>query len=355
MRRIGLTLCGLVLAGLALGFVAPIFAEDGSNAMSEPEAFEIGVGEPIWDAVSRSSRKYDFVVPLDMQSQDLYSSADSTRRLQIILRNGEGERAVLPYFPDDGTLWMYVGVTDEIDLNFYRFRPVSADAGGAGPEDPVAAAIEAIVAIYTEVMPLTVRPREQQNCYRNSIEVSTQPCERVTLITDRLTPEALRDELRNLHNLAMTEPPLSQDVPRTLSLGQWWLPDGGRAMMIVTAAAGSGDGPSRLSLRLNIGQPFNAQLARLMLACYDQQALFPEKMLYSQEQAARIFHGLYADFFPPTIDGEVVTDRIRLAELDWGPLNDLYWNDPQTRGNFCKLLRELERETGYQGPFAPPR
>lgn len=100
---------------------------------------------------------------------------------------------------------------------------------------------------------------------------------------------------------------------------------------------------------------FRAGLSRLIAACYDEQALFPERMLYAHKQATHIFHGLYEDFYPPTLDGREITDPVELALLDWDQLSDRYNNDPDSRREFCTLLRDLEIEAGYAGPFAPYR
>lgn len=50
------------------------------------EIFEIEIGEPIGDAVARSTRKYDFRIPLDMQSLDIPGHGDNPDGLQIVLR-----------------------------------------------------------------------------------------------------------------------------------------------------------------------------------------------------------------------------------------------------------------------------
>ncbi len=339
------TLAAVMLAGnLAL---SPLHARAGEQ--DQLERLEIEVGEPIGDVMARSTRRYDFPIALDMQSILLLPGQQDGHPLQIVLRNGAGQSAALPHEPFDGMLWMHVGVTDELDLRFLDFRSLP------GPATPDDAAIEGIVAIYASVLSLTLRPRGQISCYHNSLEISRQPCRRVTLATERLAPDALRERLRAFHALAAGEEYDGTQPARTLNLGQWWLPNGGSAMLVVTAAAEAADAPIRLSLRLNVRDFFGSRLSQLMLACYDQQALFPEKMRYTQAQAARIFHGLHADFFPPVIDGEVVTDRIRLAELEWTDLTDSYWNNPDTRAGLCDLLRELEEEVGYRGPVAPRR
>lgn len=355
MRDMGtqVMLALVMFAGMALMSSAVALASN----LREPERLEIEIGEPIGDVMARSTRKYDFPIELDMQSLSLLLGQQGGRPLQIVLRNGAGQSAVLPYEPFEGELWMHVGVTDELDLRFIQFPPLTAvdRADAQSPATQDEAAIEGITAIYTRILPLTVRPRGQINCYRNSLEISRQPCDGVTLATERLSPEALRERLRAFHVQAANEARDGSKPARSLNLGQWWLPNGGLVMLTVTAEADAREDPIRLSLTVNISDYFHSSLSRLILACYDQQALFPEKMRYSQAQAAQIFHGLYADFFPPVVDGEVVTDRIALAELDWTQLSDSYWNTPSVRSGFCSRLRELEIDAGYKGPFAPLR
>ena len=85
------------------------------------------------------------------------------------------------------------------------------------------------------------------------------------------------------------------------------------------------------------------------------QALLPQAMAYTPQQAAQVFHGLFADFYPPTVDGKTVTDMVALQRLDWAQLTDAYWNDAETRREFCTRLDQLQRDAGYTGPVAPLR
>lgn len=327
------------------------------------DTFEIEVGEPIGDAVARSTRKYGFRIPLDMQSLDLPGHDDKGGALEIVLRNGAGKTATLPWQASDGVIWMYVGVTDEINLRFAGFDGPRLREEKRAPPDLLEAEIAGIVEIYDRMLSLALRPRERSSCYRNEIRLSDTPCERVTMATNRHSGAELQQILRRFHAEAAAEDWSDRSkTAQMLNLGQWWLPNGSIAMLKVIAALPVGNlnenatqsqGQPRLELTVNVRDFFNSRLARLSLSCHDQQAIFPEKILYTQEQAAAIFHGLYADFFPPVVDGEAVSDRITLASLDWHQLESSYWNEPEMRRNFCNLLHRLERETGYAGPVSP--
>ncbi|MBK4216705.1 hypothetical protein JJJ17_12280 [Paracoccus caeni] len=344
----------LALMGIVLISSLRTFAENRSDAMLQPDILDVEIGEPFSGTMARSTRKYDFKILLDMQGLELWPGGEDGSPLQIVLRNGAGQSVALPYQPDSGMLWMYVGVTDELDLDFHTFIRMDPGDGSAtqqGEDD-----IEAISRIYASIMELTLRARDQSSCFHNSIEISEKPCERVILATEKLSPDALREELHRFRTLVSTEEWDRKLPARVLNLGQWWLPNGALAMMTVTASSGGGeDIPGDLSLRVNIKDFVNSYFGRQLLECYDQQAIFPEKMLYSQAQAAHVFHGLYADYFPPVVDGEQVTDPIRRAELDWGQIFYNYWQDKENLSLFCEKLHLLEREAGYEGPFAPPR
>lgn len=358
----------VAVAVIAIVFLLALWTKPVHARTEGIETFEIEVGEPIGDAVARSTRKYDFPVPLDMQSVDVPAVDAKPGLLEIILRNGAGQRAALPWQPVQGSLWMYVGVTDALDLLFSGFdtptlRGEQLVPPGAGPLE---AEVLGITEIYRRVLSLTERPRDRSSCYRNQLALQDTPCDRVVMATDRQSAEALHQVLRDFHAKAAAEDWRDRNkMAHMLNLGQWWLPNGSLAMMVVVAVPQPEGGtvadtgrdvlPPRLVLHLSVNDYFNTGISRLMLSCYDQQAIFPEKVAYSQAQAAQIFHGLYADFFPPLVDGKPVTDRIRLASLDWGPLWDRYANDPATRQHFCDLQQQLERKAGYEGPFAPRR
>jgi len=147
-----------------------------------------------------------------------------------------------------------------------------------------------------------------------------------------------------------------------LVLGQWWLPNGNLVMLSATASLDTApdsvpltDRPVGAFIDLNVKEFFNANLGLLMQSCYDQQAIVPQKIAFTPAQAAQIFRGLLADFYPPNVDGRTVTDMIELQQLDWARLTDAYWNDAETRRGFCALLEELQQSAGYTGPVAPRR
>ncbi len=56
--------------------------------------------------------------------------------------------------------------------------------------------------------------------------------------------------------------------------------------------------PPRLKLTVNIRDFFNSRLARLSLFCHDQQAIFPEKILHTQEQGGGDFPRALCRFLP---------------------------------------------------------
>ena len=358
MRQRLATYAPLMVVALMVFFPQRTLADAWSSATQQPEILDIEVGEPFNDAMARSTRKHDFSVPLDMQGLELWSGGEDHLPLQIVLRNGAGQSVALPYQPDSGMLWMYVGVTDELDLNFHTYTPLDreGDFGGQDADQQAAGDIEAIVRIYTGIMQMTLRAREQSSCSHDSQDTSKMHCDRVTVLMEKLGPSALREELRAFLTLVSEETYDGRLPARVLSLGQWWLPNGSLVSMTVTASyRRSSNVPLRLAMNVNVSETVNSQFGRQILECYDQQAIFPEKMLYSQAQAAHIFHGLYVDYFPPVVDGERVTDPIRRAELDWGQIFFNYWQDPENLSRFCERLHVLEREAGYSGPFAPPR
>lgn len=361
VRKGHLCLVGATL--LAGALLLALFWQAKAARELEIETFEIEIGEPIGDAVARSTRKYGFRIPLDMQSLDIPGHDDKDGTLEIVLRNGAGKTATLPWQVSDGVIWMYVGVTDEIDLRFAGFDGLRIRDDKSAHPDLLEAEIAGIVEIYDRVLSLTLRPRERSSCHRNEISLPDRPCKRVTMATSRKSGAELQQTLRKFHATAAAEDWIDRSkTAQILNLGQWWLPNGSIAMLKVVAMppVGSLDKktapssvPPRLELTVNVRDFFNSRLARLSLSCHDQQAIFPEKILYTQEQAAAIFHGLYADFFPPVVDGQAVSDRITLASLNWGQLESSYWNEPETRRSFCNLLHSLERDTGYSGPVSP--
>lgn len=334
----------------------------------------IEAGEPLADAMARSTLRNDVKIALDMQELGLPPEAGwNGERFQVALSAGDGRFATIPWTPFGGKLWMNGGVIDEIDLMFLNFtstrvdfpnwmRPEDSLEHGAGTPDQE---IDAIVQIYEAIQSLDPEPAGEVSCYRNGLNEAKPPCDRVTLATNRLSPDELRATLRDYRGLVAAETDDGRSPPdmvaRTLNLGQWWLPNGNLVMMIVLPNSNfipGDEDPDRawgLALSVNVREFFRSGVARLIATCYDQQALFPDRVLYSQQQAAHIFHGLYGHFYPPTLDGREITDPMELARLNWDKLSDRYRSDPETRRGFCTRLRELEVEAGYTGPFAPYR
>ncbi|MGU3575421.1 hypothetical protein ACLBWZ_07805 [Brucellaceae bacterium C25G] len=351
----------LAVSLIAVGFLLVMQVKAKSASNDEVTTFEIEIGEPIVEAVSRSSRKYDFQIPLDMQSLDIPSHADKTDALQILLRNGVGKSIAFPWQPQSGIIWMYAGVTDEIDLSFSTFEGRRLSGNATTPANPIEADIAGIVEIYEQILSLAERPRDESHCYSNDLHLTKRPCQHIILATERQSPKQLAATLSAYHDKVDAQywEVSKNDYSLILNLGQWWFPNGNLAMLRVMpeydieAGVVRGKMPFRLMLQVSVKDHFNSKMMRLALSCYDQQSIFPEKMRYSQAQAGQIFHGLYADFFPPVVDGVVVKDKIALAGLDWGALMSSYSNDPESRKHFCDLLQRLEKDAGYEGPFAP--
>ncbi|MFV0334654.1 MAG: hypothetical protein ACK5JR_11375 [Tropicimonas sp.] len=340
---------------------------------STPLTLDIQAGEPLGDAMARSTMTIDIPIALDMQGLPLppLSSWNGEGRYQLALQTGGKHSIVIPWTPSGGTIWMNFGVIDEIDLDFLYFDTARVDGSTADDVSATDADIEAIVSVYTALQAAEPRAAEIASCYHNRIPLEflekdqrdseSGDCDRAVLIASHQTPDSLRAALRQLLNDAAGEIRNDSDalnkVPLTLNLGQWWLPNGNLLMLTVIpfSEAAQNASPSRLKLSISIREFFRAGLSRLVRTCYDQQAIFPEKISYTQDQAARIFHGLYDDFYPPIVDGEIVTDLSVLEQLDWSSLSDDYWVDADTRRNFCSLLQELELSVDYAGPAAPLR
>lgn len=370
MIRVG----GAAIACLFVAILAIFFSRQGSGQEQEVLELRIQAGEPLWDTMERSTLRNDVRIALDMQDLPLSSMYGwNGDRFQVAIGAGDGRFATIPWTPSGGKLWMSVGVIDGIDLDFLNFpstranspgwmRPEDSFEYGAGTPDQE---IEAIVQIYEAIQSLHPKPAERVNCYHNSLTETPSTCDRVTMATSRLSPDELRTALRDHLRLvtAESEDGIAPDgkYALTLNLGQWWLPNGNLAMIVVMPnpnfISGNED-PDRawgLKLSLNIKEFFGVYLSRLIPTCYDQQALFPDRVLYTQQEAAHIFHGLFDYFYPPTLDGRVITDPVELQLLDWTELSDRYQSDPETRRGFCARLRQLEIEAGYAGPFAPYR
>lgn len=345
------------------------------KSMDKPDPFtlDIQAGEPLGDAMARSTMTVDIPIAIDMQGLPLppLASWDGKQHYQLDLQTGGEQSIVIPWTPSGGTIWMNFGVIDQIDLDFAYFDASRADGNATGNVSPTDADIEAIVRIYAGLQAAEPRAAEISSCYHNRIPLEfldkdrrdseSGNCDRTVLLASRQAPDDLSAALQQILNDAGDEmgnnPDALNKVPLALNLGQWWLPNGNLVMLtVIPLSEGSLDAPpSRLKLSVNIREFFRAGLSRLIRTCYDQQAIFPRKATYTKEQAAQIFHGVYDDFYPPEVDGEVLTDTASLAQLDWSRLTEDYSNDPDTRRGLCELLKELEHEVGHDGPVAPLR
>lgn len=340
---------------------------------SKPLTLDIQAGEPLGDAMTRSTMTVDISITPEMQELPLppLASWNGDGRYQLALQTGGKHSIVIPWTPSGGTIWMNFGVIDEIDLDFQYFDTARVGGRTAGDVSATDADIESIVNIYAVLQAAEPRAAEIASCYHNRIPLEflekdrrdseSGSCDRTVLIASHQAPDNLRAALRQLLNDAAGEirndPDALNKVPLTLNLGQWWLPNGNLLMLTVIplSEAAQNSSPARLKLSISIREFFRAGLSRLVRTCYDQQAIFPEKISYTQDQAARIFHGLYGDFYPPIVDGEIVADLSVLEHLDWSRISDDYWVDVDSRRNFCSLLQELELSVGYAGPAAPLR
>lgn len=340
---------------------------------SKPLTLDIQAGEPLGDAMTRSTMTVDISITPEMQGLPLppLASWNGDGQYQLALQTGGKHSIAIPWTPSGGTIWMNFGVIDEIDLDFQYFDTARVDGSAAGNVSATDADIEAIVSFYAALQAAEPRAAEIVSCYHNRIPLEflekdrrdseSGNCDRTVLIANHQAPDSLRAALRQLLNDAAGEIRNDSDalnkVPLTLNLGQWWLPNGNLFMLTVIpfSEAAQNASPSRLKLSISIREFFRAGLSRLVRTCYDQQSIFPEKISYTQDQAAQIFHGLYDDFYPRIVDGEIVTDLSVLKQLDWSRLSGDYWVDADARRNFCSLLQELELSVDYAGPAAPLR
>lgn len=344
---------------------------------------DIQAGEPIGDAMARSSMKADFPIVPDMLGLDMLPETSwiDHNPYQLRLQAGDGKVIALPWTPDGGMIWTEFGVITEIDLDYHDFGkapsvpesvPAPPASANAPKPDAITRDIEAIVRTYQAFHAVNPRQSDIASCYHNLIpreflaidkrDSERKSCKEVLLRAELQSPDQLRDALRQLLETKTDKPaadPMAgpDDAYRVLNLGQWWLPNGNLVRITVVPNYGPGPDwtPTGLSMSINIREFFNAHLSGLVRTCFDQQAIFPDKISYSQTQAATIYHGLYDDFYPPVVDGQPVTDMDRLQQLDWAALSDSYWNDASQREGFCALFKDLERQVGYTGPEAPLR
>ena len=363
-----------VVAAAAVG-TATMVTMAGKAGATDMLTLDIQAGEPFGDALARSTMQTQITVPLGMQGVPLPVLGDwNGDRYQLRLQGGEDRNAVIPWTPAGGTIWLQGGVVTEIDLTFVNPDKTRADADdwqqplttlGRPPATPDQVA-DSLIAIYAALQALKPAPVDTVSCGENLPVTEAGNCDGTTILSAPLTPERIRQAVTALHadyQAALAQDPAMVHAPgRRLVLGQWWLPNGNLVMLAATTALDTApdkvalaDRPVGLEISLNIKEFFRSGLGRLIEACYDQQALLPQAMAYTPQQAAQVFHGLFADFYPPTVDGKTVTDMVALQRLDWAQLTDAYWNDAETRREFCTRLDQLQRDAGYTGPVAPLR
>src|SRR5690606_29887820 len=84
---------------------------------------DIQAGEPLGDAMSRSTMKQDLPIALDMQNLRLPVLMDwGSTRYQVRLQGGEGKSVLFKWTPVAGTIWSYTGWIDEVDLDFTNYH-----------------------------------------------------------------------------------------------------------------------------------------------------------------------------------------------------------------------------------------
>ena len=363
------------LGAAVLLIIIALTAPLGSKNMDDVLELDFQAGEPLADMMARSSLNIDVSIPLGMQGLPLPVLADwNGERYRLRLQGGNGKSAVIPWTPSGGTIWMNTGVIDEIDLDFINFDKTRADSPDWTPPlktsrdmpAPVADTAAAIIELYHLIQSLDPIPVDEVSCYENMPVKDQRPCPETNVLTGQLTDDQIGEAVAELHasytaDLAANPDTLNKP-PKRLVLGQWWLPNGNLVHVTIYASVITPDSSVPLSdgkvgfgVTLNVAELFRAGISKLIGTCYDQQALFPDKVIYTPQQAADIFHGLYADFFPPVVDGKTLDDIVELQKLNWTKLTSEYWADPEARTGFCTLLRELEKKAGYTGPFAPFR
>ena len=345
---------------------------------------DIQAGEPIGDAMSRSSLKKNHSIVLDMQGLRLPMGGKESSRYQVRLQGGEGKSALIKWTPVGGIIWSYTGWLEEIDLIFANFHLTRADAPDwVMPEDTyelpagtLQSDIDAITDIYDSVMAMNPRPPSQPSCsFHNLIPQWEMPgaksrapfrggCWRTTMQTRKLSIDALHAVLREFYEKVMseqnTEPKYKTQQARVLNLGQWWLPNGSQLQMIVTLSkVRSNDAeqsPLRFNLNINVREYYRANIATSVAGCFDQQAIFPEQVLYTQDQSSQLLHKIMHYMYPPKVDGQALTDPIQIQEMEWVPKKEGgygVFNFVGGRRAFCEQVVRFQKEIGYDGIQAP--
>lgn len=373
-RRLGPALLALMLA---------VGAAADQPAEGQMPVLELKAGEPLGDAMARSSMKIEVGILPDLQGLYLPPLQDwNAERYQIRLRGGADSSALIDWTPFSGTIWLTAGLIDQIKLEFMNFHLTRADSDDwVRPNDTLdlpagdlKGEIEAIVQIYQAIMELDPVPSDITSCYHNSrrdellegelADSKAGSCKDVTVLNERLTPDALRAALTEFHagveKTRQDDPKAAERTPPALNLGQWWLANGNLVMMRVLPQSEvpfqSGQTrPIRLALSLDVREFYRTGVASLIATCFDQQAIFPDRILYTQEQAAHIVNGLIAVMYPPVVDGRTLSDEIEIQNVDWTAKRDEFWNDAASRESFCAELLRLQDEAGYKGPRPPLR
>ncbi len=334
------------------------------------ETFELDIraGEPLADAMARSSLRIDVPITLGMHGIPLPPLADwSAERYRLRL----AENVTIPWTPSGGTVWMHTGVINQIDLDFANLSLGRTDGDWHTPwtapqSEPLDAAAKSIAELYTLLLGLDPVGNAGPSCKGDIPRPENPFCSEPETLPEGLSTQDVLDSITEFalkyQSDLRRDPQLLEVAPAPLVLGQWWLADGSKVDLFVSTILSAADTSIpyqdrdvTVAASLTVTDFFRTGVSKLIETCYDQQAIFPEAVRYTQQQAAQIFHGLYSDFFPPLVDGKPVSDMRVLRGLDWSGLQDRYWNDPSFRDGFCSLLRELEDEAGYTGPKPPLR
>ena len=345
---------------------------------------DIQAGEPLGDAMARSTMKQDLPITLDMQNLRLPVLMDwDSTRYQVRLQGGEGKSALIKWTPVGGTIWAYAGWIDEVDLDFAHFHLTRADdpdwilpqdAYGQ-PAGTLDADINAIVDIYESVQAMDARPSRLPSCYDNVIPLEmldiqrkaalSGACGRVTMQTQKLSGDALRKVLREFYEQVVreqkTDPASKKKAAQVLNLGQWWLPNGSQlqitALLDRNKPHDSGQAnPLSYRLRVNVREYYRARIAISIAQCFDQQAIFPKRVLYTQAQSSALLQKVMQYMYPPRVNTQENLSAIQIQEMAWAPEKGGYSRLLAAVGGrraFCEKILQFQREINYNGIQAP--
>ena len=369
-----------VLALLA-GVVAA-YAVYQNKALPPLRLLDIQAGEPLGDALARSAMAQNIRIALDMQTLRFPLRRDGeSPRYQVRIQGGEGKSALIKWTPISNTIWAYSGWVDEVDLGFANFHLTRADdPNWVLPEDTydlpagtLQSDMDAIVEIYESVQAMGPKPSRLPACYHNVIPrgmLAAQRkaalngvCERVTMQTQKLSNSALRAVLREFYQKVLHEPNIvrGKTVAQVLNLGQWWLPNGSQLRMTATLDKAKPNdsekaSPLRFTLRVNVREYYRARIATSMAQCFDQQAIFPERVLYTLAQSSELLHKVMNYMYPPRVNGQALSDVIQIQEMDWAPQKgggESLLAFVGGRRAFCEKVQQFQNETDYNGIRAP--